>query len=294
MRADAWVLAVALAACAPNAVVPHVTSPTTAAWFDRAVDRSSRIVIHVALDRAEGGLRTALESIVLDVVASIYAEGPNLRAAVGHATEAIITSAKKSDDALIVLRGVPPDVDPGALRATDGGREFGVRVAGEYVEYTYLPATGTLVVLSDGAWLMAGGPAAQDAKNAIERTGGAPVLPKRSGEPLADLWVPAAALREIAGQNRLRLLAPLLLHATSVTGWLGTDLRGELRVRFPTEAEAKEGRATLIDVKRVLAERTDSAAHFLGDATVELEGADVVVHATVPPAAIDAFVQGHL
>lgn len=290
----AWL---ATLACAPPPALPTQNQIATAAWFDRAIDRSAEVVVHVDLasPRAVGDapLRAAIVDALLGVVTRSLSRGPDLHRAVEAASEMIVATPVDGEPTL-ALRGVPPSLDPRSLAAADGATQWTLGVVGEYVEYNYAPAAGSLFVLRDGSWLIGAGTAAQSMKNAFVTAGGAPILPR--AEPstrVATLWVPASALHAVAIKEKLRLLRPVFLQATSLEATLGEDDVAEARLRYPSERDALEAHAALVDTVRAFGRRNDPKTAWIGDAKLSHDGATVSAAVTIPPSVFQSFTDAY-
>lgn len=293
---SALVASLALAtACTPAPVAPTQTTAPSALWFDRALDRANDVVVDVDLasHRATGPLRRAIVDVLLAVFDRALGRGPDLHRAVDAASEMIIV-APAVGEPTVVLRDVPSTLDPRSLPAADGGRQFALGPVGEVVEYIYAPGVGSLFVLRDGTWLLGAGVAAQDLKNAFATNGGAPVLPKRSPQSsVATLWVPAPVLRVVAARERLKLLAPVLVPASSLDAALGEDDVVEAHLRYPTEREALEAHATLVDVVRAFARRNDPKTSWIGQTKLAHDGPVITARLAIPPSAFADFQDAH-
>ncbi|CAN5542658.1 hypothetical protein BH09MYX1_BH09MYX1_43910 [soil metagenome] len=273
-------------ACASPPALPTQNELTTAAWCDRAIDRSADVIIHVDLSAptAQGPLRNAIIDQLLAVVASTLDNGPDLHRPVEAASEMIL-AAPIAGDPVVILRDVPLTLDPRAIPSIDGSTQFRLRSVEEYVEYNYTPATGLLFVLRDGTWILSAGRSAQTLKNAIVTAGGAPVLPKREPGPLATVYFPGAALHAIAAKERLKLLAPVFVRASSLDATLSNDAVAELHLHYGTEAESLESHALLVDVARAYARQ----GSWLGAAKLSRESTTVSATVTIPPEALTHF-----
>ncbi len=286
-------LALVLAACAGPPPMPALGSPPSAAWFDRALDRSTETVavVDLASPRVDASLRRALVDALLAVFDRALGPGAELGRAVEGASELTI-AAPPAGDPIVLLRDVPP-LDPTSMPASDGSRQFELGSVGDVVEYRFRPASGSLFVLRDRTWVIAAGAGAQAVKNAFA-SGGAPVLPPRSPSPaFATLWMPAPALRAVAIRERLKLLAPVLVRATSLEAILGEDDVATAHLRYGTEDDAKEAHATLVDVTRAFARRNDPTTAWIGTTKVTRDALTVELVATVPVEAFRRFQDAH-
>lgn len=284
-------------ACSPPPAVPTQHQVATAAWFERSIDHSAEVVVHVDLasPRALGDrpLRAAIVDTLLGVVTRSLSRGPDLHRAVEAATEMIV-AAPVDGEPTLALRGVPASLDPRSLAAADGATQWTLGVVGEYVEYNYAPAAGSLFVLRDGSWLIGAGTAAQAMKNAFAAAGGAPILPPASPPGhVATLWVPGAVLHAVGMREKIRVLAPVFLRATSLEGTLGEDDVAEGRLRYPSEQEALEAHAALVDTVRAFGRRNDPKTAWIGAAKLSHEGATVSATVSIPPSVFQSFTDAY-
>ncbi len=295
LRAAGSAALLAAVACTPPPALPTKTQAATDAWFDRALDHSAdtiaRVDLAATMDR--GALRGAIIDVLLAVFDRALGGGPDLHRAVEAASEMTIAAAPAGDP-LVILRDVPLALDPRSLPAADGGRQFTLANVGEYVEYNYSPLAGSLFVLRDGTWIVGAGHASQNVKNAFAAAPGAPVMPKRTPSPaVVTLWMPAAALRAVATRERLKLLAPVFLRATSLDGTLTTADVAEAHLHYSTAEDCLEAHATLVDVVRAFRNKNDSNSAWIGTATLAHDALTVTATVTIPPDAFRAFVDAH-
>jgi hypothetical protein len=259
--------------------------PTTAAWLPRALDPSKDVVVRADLLalRASPGLAPAVEEGLLSAIDRSLGGGPNLRAALAGASEALVAFLPDGEP-LVLFRGVPSELDPASLRALDGGAQWepGRGTWPGVAEYNYRPASGSLFVLPDGTWVIGAGTAAQRVKNAFSETGGAPILPARDAHPALELRVPGAALGRIAREKRVQRLEAVLVPALDLTIVLEAGNEAVATLVYPDAPRALEAERVLRETAEAFGRRGRSLA-WLGGAAVTRADAVLRVQVAVPP-----------
>lgn len=200
---------------------------------------------------------------------------------------------KEAEDAAIVIRGVPANLDPEKMNDQGGRPLFGlVDNRAKVHEYDVLDKravpSGSVFVLADRTWVVALGTARARARQAFASPFGRPA-PKFDAEALASVRVDAAAFLRTERFAKLSFFGALLRKLSSATLALLPAKAGVIAtLRY---ADEDSSAFSEMQVKRLVEElghldperaKAWRAFTWLKDATVTHDGATLIVKLPVP------------
>ena len=221
--------------------------------------------------------------LLREAAARGFTRGTTMVEAVSGAQE-IIVGLNKGNDAVIVLRGVPANLDPASMNDAAGHPLFrSVNEKGRVLELAFLGAgnadIGALFVLPDRTWVGVVGEARLRARQAFSTPLNRPV-PRVDREALVAVRLGGAAARIFDRGPRLSLVTQKM---TSATFALEPNKKGLVIALVYPDPDAT-ARAEL-QAKRVVEDLAHDEKRFgwLKDAKVKYEGNIVFVRAQLPP-----------
>jgi hypothetical protein len=306
---------VALAACAIRVAVacgprpsfatsvPAVTAARTLR-FDELLGNAAEVTVTmhppaIVQDRVYGPLLRRASTMAA-AYAGPRTVGTTALAVLERTDEVVVASNGATGEAIVVLRGVPAELD--AARIVDEhGSPIWRAVVGDVgrsvVEYEpSAPADAALFVLPPRLWIIATGEAKSRAREALLGPISPSSLPAEEA-PLAVLSIRGTALVERDGRLRDGALAPLGRALLRASFELAPGSQGVIDARLvyadPGAAGASE--ETLRDVvaafRRRLTSPNPPPLAWLAAAGVERTAATVTVRAPIPKPWLDALSQ---
>jgi hypothetical protein len=268
-----------------------------------------RVTLHppaVVYDRVYGALLRKASAL-----AAAYA-GPRTMGTTALAalerTDEVDAAINDAGEAVVVLRGVPADLDVTQV-VDEGGRAVWRPVVGDlrhtFVEYQPAAAAdATLFVLPERVWVVASGDARMHTREVLV-TGAGPVSFVEGDTGLAVLSIRGAALLRRDGRLRSGPLAPLGRSLVRASFELAPGAQGLLlaRLAYSEDLAASGAEQTARDIvsafRRILHEtekdrnakapREPPPLSWLAAAGVERAGALVTVRAPIPRPWLDAI-----
>ncbi len=290
-----------LLACAhkPPPVAPDMAQPVTSAWFDEVADskRDAVLRVHTSILLKDSVYAPLVRELFRAMTEQALHAGTDMTSALEKADE-IDVVVEDGSDPVLLLRGVPANLDPTNMAGLDGSTQW--RVSKTHVPnaevFDFVPESGALYVLMDRTWIVTAGLSQQRVQTALMHAVGRPVSPDVTMDVPVSLRVPGATMERIAIKRGVRALKPIFLELEEARVELHVSKTKDSRedevvaeFRYAGIKQAEHAEEMLAEAIGAFGRRGGRRWEWLKEATIERKEQHITVRARLPAWALLAL-----